>query len=184
MAKFPRDRVYRKSGLGLWRRLGILLVLAAMVALAWYYSMLTDRRQPVPVVGQKIYAVDGDSFTIGTRKLRLDGIDAPEFNQSCKDADGQDWPCGRTARASLEKLLTSPGLACEAEAHDRYARALATCRSAATPDLAAAQVRDGMAVSDEFNGMRSYGNEEDSARSAKRGIWQGEFIRPADFRGQ
>lgn len=182
--RFPEGRVYRKRGLGFWRKSAIALVLIAMVAIAWFYARLTDQRQPVDVAGKPIRVMDGDSFVIGTRKLRLDGIDAPEFQQSCKDASGQDWLCGRTARASLEKMLTQPGLACDAEVHDRYARALATCRSTATPDLAAAQVADGMAVSNEFHGMRAYGDEEDAARSAKRGIWQGKFVQPAEYRSK
>jgi endonuclease YncB( thermonuclease family) len=184
MIRFPADRVYRKPRRGIWRKMGLALLLGGMVALAWVYGQWADSRAPVPVTGQKIQVMDGDSFAVGGRKLRLDGIDAPEYQQSCKDASGQDWPCGRTARAALEKLLTQPGLACEAEAHDKYARALATCRSTSTPDLAAVQVRDGMAISDEFHSMRSYGQEEDEAREAKRGIWQGDFIRPADFRNQ
>jgi endonuclease YncB( thermonuclease family) len=153
-----------------------------MVTVAWGYALWTDARAPVPVAGQKLVVVDGDSFALGPRKLRLDGIDAPEYRQNCRDARGGEWACGRAARAALEQLLTGAGLACEAEAHDRYARALATCRSASTPDLAAAQVLAGMAVSDEFHGMRSYGDEEDAAKAARRGIWQGDFMRPADFR--
>ena len=182
--RFPADRVYRKTGSSIGTKLGIAVVLIFMVGAAWFYSRWTDGRQPVLVAGQKIQVMDGDSFVVGPRKLRLDGIDAPEYAQTCKDALGQDWPCGRTARAALEKLLTQPGLACDAETHDRYARALATCRSAATADIAAAQVLDGMAVSDEFHTMRAFGDEEDAARKAKRGIWQGEFVRPAKFRGQ
>jgi endonuclease YncB( thermonuclease family) len=182
--KFPESRVDRRPRNRFWRSFGIALLLASMLVAAWYYGQWTDKRQPVPVAGQKLYVVDGDSFAIGTRKLRLDGIDAPEYRQSCKDAAGREWPCGRTARASLEKLLTEPGLACEAEVHDRFARSLGTCRTSSTADVAAAQVQGGMALSDEFNGMRSYGDEEDSARKAKRGIWQGEFERPVDYRSR
>jgi endonuclease YncB( thermonuclease family) len=182
MAKFPEDRVYRRKRPSLWRTFGKILLLGLMLVAAWYFGEWTDSRQPVSVQGQKIFIADGDSFSVGSQKLRLAGIDAPEYRQDCKDAAGQLWPCGRTARAALEKLLTEPELACEAEAHDRYARSLATCRTTNTPDIAAVQVRDGMAVSDEFNGMRSYGDEEDAARTAKRGIWQGEFEHPADYR--
>lgn len=182
--RFPPDRVYAKPRRSIGRKIAIALVLAMMVLAAWLYGLWTDRREPVPIAGQPIRVSDGDSFMIGQRKLRLDGIDAPEFLQSCKDAAGRDWPCGRTARAALEKLLTQPGLACDAEASDQYARAIATCRSATTADIAAAQVADGMAVSDEFHSMRAYGAEEDAARAAKRGIWQGEFIRPDIFRSQ
>lgn len=182
MPKFPADRIYQRKRYGLGRSFIIALSLALMFGAAWFFGRWTDRREPVPVAGQKIYIVDGDSFTVGARKLRLDGIDAPELKQMCREAAGQDWPCGRAARAALETLLLAPGLTCEAEASDRYGRALATCQSPSMPDVAAAQVRNGMAVSHEFNGMRNYGSEEDEARKATRGIWQGTFERPADWR--
>ena len=184
MLKFPADRLYRQKRHGLGRNLLIAFLLTMLLVAAWLYGEWTDKRQSVPIAGQKIYGIDGDSFMIGNRKLRLDGIDAPELLQICKDAQNIEWPCGRSARAALEKLLSEPGLYCEAEVQDRYARALATCRSATTPDIAAAQVKDGMAVTHEFNGMRNYGSEEDEARVIKRGIWRGEFDRPENWRAR
>jgi endonuclease YncB( thermonuclease family) len=182
MISFPADRVYRKNRAGFWRSLSIALLLGAMLIAAWFYGVWTDQRQPVPIAGQTLYVVDGDSFVVGTLKLRLDGIDAPELKQTCKDGQNVEWPCGRAARAALEKLLLEPGLSCQAEVQDRYARSVATCRSTTTADLAAAQVNDGMAVTHEFNGMRNYGSEEDAARTQKRGIWRGAFDRPKDWR--
>ena len=184
MPRFPADRVYRKQRHGFWRSLGIALLLAIMIAAAWFYGVWSDERKPVPIAGQKLYAVDGDSFVVGTRKLRLDGIDAPELKQNCTDSQNVAWPCGRAARAALEQLLLEPGFSCVAEAQDRYARSVATCRSTSTPDIAAAQVSNGMAVTHEFNGMRDYGNEEDVARDQKRGIWRGAFDQPADWRAK
>lgn len=182
MINFPADRVYRKQRHGIWRSLFIALLLATMLVAAYFYGVWTDQRQPVPIAGQKIYVVDGDSFVVGARKLRLDGIDAPELTQTCKDAQNVEWSCGRAARGSLETLLMEPGLSCVAEAQDRYARSVATCRSTSTPDIGVAQVSNGMAVTDEFNGMRDYGSEEDAARNKKRGIWRGAFDRPEDWR--
>lgn len=180
--RFPADRIYRKQRLSFARRLAIALALVTMLASGWLYATWTDRRQPVPIDGQKIYVVDGDSFVIGSRKLRLDGIDAPELWQTCVDAKGTAWPCGRVSRAALESLLLAPGLSCVAEASDQYARALAQCTSSSVPDIAAAQVIAGMAVSHEFHGMRDYGGEEDTARNANKGIWQGTFQRPETWR--
>lgn len=179
MLKFPPSRVYQRPKH--WRRpRKIVIYVALTVALyaAWYFKPL----EQVPIAGLAIKVADGDSFAIGPRKLRLKGIDAPEYHQNCKDANGADWPCGLTARAALERLLTEPGLSCETDAHDRYGRSLVICRTAATPDLAAAQVKTGMAVSDEYYGIRSYGEEEYIARNAKYGIWQGQFMQPKDFR--
>jgi endonuclease YncB( thermonuclease family) len=180
--RFPRDRIYRPPPLGFLRKTAIALLLIAMVVSAWLFAQSNNAKQPVPVAGQKLFVTDGDSFAVGSIRLRLEGIDAPEIRQLCRDAKGADWPCGRTARALLETLLTQPGLTCEAETHDRYARSLATCRTGSQTDIAAAMVAQGMALSSEFHGMRSYGDEEDGAKRAKRGLWQGNFDHPADYR--
>ena len=37
--------------------------------------------------------VDGDTITISGNKIRLNGIDTPEQNQTCKRA-GVTWRCG------------------------------------------------------------------------------------------
>jgi endonuclease YncB( thermonuclease family) len=183
MLKFPKSRIYRpRQGWPRMKMFAFTLLLVAVLVAAWYFDDRINQWGPVSIQGQKLIIADGDSFAIGTRRLRLKGIDAPEYRQTCKDANGADWPCGRTARAALEKLLTQPGLACDAEAHDRYSRSLATCRTTQTTDIAAAQVTDGMAVSDEYYGSRSYGDEEDAARNAKRGVWQGAFALPKDYR--
>ncbi|MBK8373842.1 thermonuclease family protein [Sphingorhabdus sp.] len=155
-----------------------------MLVAGWYYAQSADQRETVSASGQKILIADGDSFAFGSRKMRLDGIDAPEYRQLCTDEAGRDWECGKAARASLEKLMLEPDLQCEVEVHDKYARALATCRTAHTADVAAAQVSEGLAVSHEFNGMRDYGDQEDVARTARKGIWRGPFQRPEEWRAE
>lgn len=152
--------------------------------MAWHFSDSVKPRERVLIEGEELIVADGDSFSIGTRKLRLDGVDAPEYRQRCNDADGVAWECGKASRAALERLLREPGLVCEAGAHDRYARAIATCSNKLVPDIAATQVENGFAVSSEFWEMRSYPDEEDAAKAAKRGIWAGAFMLPADLRAQ
>jgi endonuclease YncB( thermonuclease family) len=165
------------------RKFVSLLLVVAML-LAWYFSDFIAPRERFLVDGKKLTVADGDSFSIGTRKLRLDGVDAPEYRQTCNDADGAAWECGKAARAALKQLLREPGLVCEAGAHDRYARALATCSNTRVPDIAAAQVENGFAISSEFWEIRSYPDEEETAKAAKRGIWAGAFMLPADWRAQ
>jgi hypothetical protein len=38
--------------------------------------------------------VDGDTVQVGTAKIRLQGIDAPETDQLCLDRNGKRWTCG------------------------------------------------------------------------------------------
>ena len=49
-------------------------------------------------------AGDGDSFMVGDKEVRLFGIDAPEFSQTC-ERDGWDWACGAQAADRLKQLV-------------------------------------------------------------------------------
>lgn len=165
------------------RNFGLALLLLAAFALAWLYGRANDPRETFTAKRtDKIVILDGDSFRLGNKAFRLEAIDAPEYRQSCQDRAGAPWECGKASRASLETILRAPGLACQSRAQDGFRRALAICKTDATPDIGAAQVFAGMAVSDKFNGIRSYAREEDAAKTAARGIWQGSFIHPKEWR--
>ena len=166
----------------LLRNLALWALLLVMFWAAWRFSDISEVRSPVLTAGQKIIVLDGDSFNVGLKKLRLDGIDAPEFNQTCKDAKNISWECGKAARGALEAMLRLPGLKCSVSAQDAYTRSIAKCTVDQIPDVGSAQVKAGMAVSHEYYGIRTYGDEEDHAIDAKMGIWAGDFTPPAEWR--
>lgn len=157
-------------------------LLVMMLICIWYFDRKSPPTTTIKADSEKLTVMDGDSFVIGSKKFRLKGIDAPELHQTCTNAQQQDWACGTAARASLVDLLSEPRLSCESDLTDRYARALATCSNIRSKDISADQVRAGMAVSDDFYGVRSYGDEEEDASEAKRGIWNGEFMPPSEWR--
>ncbi|MBX4953424.1 thermonuclease family protein [Rhizobium binae] len=121
-------------------------------------------------------AADGDSLSLGRERFRLEGIDAPELNQSCERA-GTVWACGRAARQALQEMVLASGTLCQGSRRDRYDRLLVVCRNGAGGDINAAMVRRGMAIS-----YAGYGKEEAEARDAKAGMWAGRFERPRDVR--
>jgi endonuclease YncB( thermonuclease family) len=123
-----------------------------------------------------LHAADGDSLTLGAERLRLEGIDAPELNQSCERA-GKAWSCGRAAREALQGMVLASGTLCQGSRHDRYDRLLVICRSGVGGDINAAMVRQGMAIS-----YGSYAKEEADAKAQKAGLWAGTFERPRDVR--
>src|SRR3712207_2900433 len=71
--------------------------------------------------------VDGDTIQLGDARVRLEGIDAPEAKQTCINANGREWPCGRAASRELQKLVSRRQVRCEAEARDDYGRLIGTC---------------------------------------------------------
>ncbi len=132
--------------------------------------------------GRSIVVRDGDTLRIGDTDVRLDGIDAPEYAQICKDGTGKDWPCGRIARTALAGLVAGHIITCEARARDEYSRIVAICRDERGNDLAAAMAAQGLAISPGWFGDGPYGGEANAAKSARRGIWAGRFDLPADWR--
>ncbi len=124
--------------------------------------------------------VDGDTLAIGSIKVRLQGIDAPETDQICLGADAQRWTCGITARERLRQHLARREVSCVSQGQDRYKRTLAVC-SVEGQDVNAWLVREGLALA-YVQYSRAYVAEEASARDARRGMWSGAFIAPWDWR--
>lgn len=166
-----------------WRRrlrsFGALLLLAAMAAALWL-------SQPVPAEAVPlVQVIDGDSLSVRhegvVRTIRLGGLDAVEYRQRCTRADGGSLACGQEARTALVGLAGRGPLFCTFAAKDKYGRTLAACRTRPEPggvDLSAAMIRLGWAVATDD----TYLPEEGEAERARRGIWAGEFDRPADWR--
>ena len=131
---------------------------------------------PVFGTGQ---AKDGDSLMVGDREVRLFGIDAPEYDQTCKRA-GHDWRCGSAAADRLAQLVTGKNVVCASVGTDQHGRLLGRCMVGAT-DVNRAMVASGYAVA--FRRYSSdYVSAEDSAKANKRGIWAGTFQMPSDYR--
>ncbi len=70
---------------------------------------------------------DADTLRIWNQPIRLLGIDAPEFAQTCKDGNGREYKCGIKALNRLKEIIGSSEVRCEGEDTDRYKRLLATC---------------------------------------------------------
>jgi endonuclease YncB( thermonuclease family) len=180
---FRRSRRPRFS-----RWLRVIMSLALLAAFAWAAWLWdgADRTAVRPPPGVAARAIDGDSLIIpagdGGTTIRLEGIDAPEFRQTCARADGSLWPCGAEAHAALATYVLEPGLYCGVRARDDYQRGVAMCRTDRTPDISAAMVSRGLAIASGRGDFPEYALDEDRARAARRGIWQGAFQRPAEWR--
>ncbi|WP_202322656.1 thermonuclease family protein [Mesorhizobium sp. 113-3-9] len=171
----PRSRRYAAPRpRSLWRKLmdyGLTIVILGLLILL---AARLDRVETRKTQGAAVIN-DGDSITLGTERIRMRGIDAPEYTQTCR-RNGADYACGTLARQSLVRLIAGRPVTCSGWQRDRYGRLLGNCKAGDT-DLNRAQVEAGWAVA-----YGDFESEEATARAAKVGIWAGTFDRPQDWR--
>lgn len=172
-----------QSSKALAQSLGKLIALALVVIVALLIEHYCSYKPPAFGPDAKIAAIDGDTLRAGNGdQYRIFGIDAPELHQTCKDASGKSWLCGRAAKAKLTTLMKTGGVNCEARSNDRNGPIVAVCSAQATPDLGEAMVRAGYAIDLGGEAGNPYQAAEAEAKDAKRGIWRGTFDRPSDWR--
>lgn len=169
-----RRRSYVRRPRSLFRKiLDYALAIAVMVMLL-VVSVRLDRVETRQTAGAAVIN-DGDSITLGAERIRMRGIDAPEFTQICQK-DGVAYPCGRRSRDALVRLIAGKPVACTGWERDRYDRLLGDC-TAGGIDLNRRQVEAGWAIA-----YGDYYGEESAAREKKLGLWAGSFDRPRDWR--
>ncbi|MBN9453853.1 MAG: thermonuclease family protein [Bosea sp.] len=130
--------------------------------------------------GQAV-AIDGDTLRIGSQRIRLSAMDAPELSQVCRSDAGKATLCGRDSRDALAKLIRE-GVRCMVETHDRYGREVATCTNAAGLDIGREMIRQGWAVPYWRYGGARYSKAYDEALAADVGMHAGTFIDPEQWR--
>ena len=135
----------------------------------------------LPVFGQ-ILVTDGDTIRYKGAKIRLEGIDAPEINQQCKTKN-KFWNCGKQASNALKNLVENKPnkkFNCDEISTDKYGRQLSTCFFEEI-NINKWMVENGWALAYRYYSSQ-YIESENKARLLKRGMWQGDFIYPWNWR--
>lgn len=156
------------------------LILKAFIGLgaACMALVSASASQAQSVYGDAV-AMDGDSLTVSGRPVRLFGIDAPEFDQTCQK-DGQPWACGVTAKEQLSGLVAGQRVECQGQGVDQHGRVLAVCFAGGF-ELNRTMVEQGWALAyREFSD--DYVSAELQAKRGGLGIWSSQFVLPWDFR--
>ena len=63
------------------------------------------------IVGGPTRVVDGDTLIVAGQRVRLQGIDAPERQQTCRRA-GTRYPCGAEATQALRRRIGRGTVVC------------------------------------------------------------------------
>lgn len=139
--------------------------------------------QTAHIVGQP-RVVDGDTLQFAEGQVDLDGIDAPETEQTCTRG-GTSWACGLDARWALANRIGRNWVTCVPQEAPGAGPVRALCYLAGVGQLDVGEwlVAEGWALALEGSGAR-YQGAQSAAESAGKGLWQGAFMAPWDWRSQ
>ena len=126
------------------------------------------------------HVIDGDTLRVGSTKVRLHGIDAPELKQTCSDSAGNEYACGMTSRSVMKQIVGSK-LTCKVLSNDRYGRAIAKCFNKNDQDIGAVLVREGWATAYTYF-SKDYVKQEAAAKRERAGMHSGFFEDPYTYR--
>ncbi len=115
--------------------------------------------------------VDADSLIINGRNIRLDGIDAPEWNQECRKK-GEKWMAGQSATQALRIMLKDQSVTCFDTRQQSHHRVVARCWLNGV-DLGKILVSNGWAFDSPRHSKGYYAHDEAFAREKHLGIWTG-----------
>ena len=161
------------------------LLINFFIIFIWFQSLNSEEIYGMPKI------IDGDTVHIKSKKIRLEGIDAPEIKQQCQKTYLQistivgfnfkkNYSCGIISKKKLIDKINKSQINCIASGRDRYKRYLATCYKDKI-NLNKWMVRNGYAVAYKRY-SRQYLNDEKFAEDNKLGIWKGTFLRPEKWR--
>ncbi len=135
--------------------------------------------------------IDGDTVHINFKKIRLEGIDAPEIKQQCEKPYlkisaligfkfSKNYFCGILSKKHLVNKINKSKIRCISTSRDKYKRYLATCYKEKI-NLNKWMVRNGYAVAYKRY-SKDYLRDEKYAKENELGLWKGFFIRPEKWR--
>jgi endonuclease YncB( thermonuclease family) len=128
---------------------------------------------------------DGSTLQLGNVTYRLDGIDAPAFDQLCIDEHADPWTCGIEARDQLTKQIGGRQVRCDDLGADPSTRKrhLGACKiEGETTSLSQLLVGLGFALNVEASATGRFETDEARAREDRQGLWKGCFVAPQEFR--
>jgi endonuclease YncB( thermonuclease family) len=197
-AKYPRQRCGRQQRslpYLVYRLLPIVIILGMIAAANFAERGWAFVSSKVPSItmssafsaGQTLVGratvIDGDTIEITGQRIRFNGIDAPESAQRCQNASGKSYACGPDAANALDEFLAASRPAtCRFVDWDQYGRFVGNCARADGQSVQEWLVANGHALDWPRYSNGAFAALEASARQARRGIWQGEFQKPWDWR--
>ena len=177
MGSFPLASTWRKADNpaegerrtdrgGLGGRVEVFALAVAAIVLLYLLGGCSKKR-PGDTIQGWAKVTDGDGIKVKGYRVRLAGLDAPEWNQPAQHRYGFWFNHGKWVKRALSRELAGRRVQVKVEGYDRYDRVLGTvsCRGR---DVGEWLVRSGHAIAC-FDSR--YKAAESEARSERRGMW-------------
>lgn len=141
--------------------------------------------RPTQTVAGRASVIDGDTIEIHGKRIRFDGIDAPEAAQLCGDQNGKAVRCGvQSAKALASFLAQSQPTHCSIVGRDQYDRLIGTCKRQDGRNVSEWMVRNGHALDWPRHSGGRYHAFQQAAKDDEVGLWAGSFDDPWVWRAQ
>ncbi|MGY6412464.1 MAG: thermonuclease family protein [Alkalilacustris sp.] len=156
---------------------GVVVGLAALGGLLEYDGAEARGVAPQASIVGPARVIDGDTVEISGTRIRIQGIDAPEMDDTCLRPDGSAWACGVWSTEAARERFGGRTLQCEDLGERTWGRVVARCLYDGV-DVAAAMVEKGAAracprFAQQHAHSRGYMEIERSAAAEGRGIFDG-----------
>jgi endonuclease YncB( thermonuclease family) len=126
----------------------------SLIAVGVLVSALAAPARAGNILSGYTYVIDGDTIDVGGRRVRINGIAAPEVSERG----------GAAAKAVMSRLVVGGAVTCQQVDTDRYGRAVGIC-SVNGRDIGAAMVASGAARDcPRYSGGRYRSHETDASR--------------------
>ena len=144
-----------------------LLAFAVAAIVLLYLLGGRSKKRPGDTIKGWAKVTDGDGIKVRGYRVRLAGLDAPEWNQPAKHRFGFWFNHGKRVKRALRREIGGRRVQVRVEGYDCYGRVLGTviCRGR---DVGEWLVRSGHAIAC-FDSR--YREAELEARSERRGMW-------------
>ncbi|MDC0046398.1 thermonuclease family protein [Candidatus Pelagibacter sp.] len=167
------------------RKILILIIICLITFIFTYNDVKSSETSEV--IGQA-HVIDADTIKINSVKIRLHGIDAPEKKQICKKpyftlffiSISKSYSCGDVSTNALTKKINKEKISCKIIDKDFFNRSIGVCFKG-NLNLNSWLVSNGYAVAYRKY-SKDYISEELDAKENKKGLWQGKFEMPWDYR--
>ncbi|MBR2273768.1 MAG: thermonuclease family protein [Alphaproteobacteria bacterium] len=133
-----------------------------------------------PKISGSAEVIHAHVFYIGNRYIKLYGVDAPDNDQLCSDANGSSYNCGEMAASWVRNWIDQNRIDCYILKVDPKGRDLATCLWGEY-DIGAGLVGAGWGLANTRE-TSIYKPYEAKAQLESSGLWQGTFYTPEDWR--